>query len=337
MKKILCFGEALIDFLHIGATRQGPLTLPEFRQYPGGAPANAAVAVARLGGQALFAGQVGQDPFGEFLADALIQYGVDTRFLLKHPQAKTALAFVMLDESGDRSFSFHRHDTADVILEKHQVHSDWFSGDSILHFCSNTLTTRHIAECTSHIVDSARRAGNLVSFDVNLRHNLWASGEADRVLVNNLVTKSDLVKFSRDELEYLANGNCQDYIAHCLTEQCQLLLVTDGANRIDYFTANQQGSIQPPKVKAVDTTAGGDAFIGGFLYALGCFDEITDVFADASELESLLLFATHCGAYAVTQPGAFPALPDLACIQARLAEHGHPASAFNSLLFRSPV
>lgn len=337
MKKVLCFGEALIDFLNVGTTCQGPLTLPEFRQYPGGAPANAAVAVAQLGGQACFAGQVGQDPFGDFLADALTQYGVDTRFLLKHPQAKTALAFVLLDENGDRSFSFHRHQTADVVLEKRQVNEQWFSGETILHICSNTLTTEGIADCTKHIVASARQAGNLISFDVNLRHNLWASGQADRQLVNALVEQANLVKFSRDELEYLAEGQTDAYLKHCLSARCQLLLVTDGANRIDYYTPSHQGCIQPPSVKAVDTTAGGDAFIGGVLYGLSCFTDHQNIFTQPTELESLLLFASHCGAYAVTQPGAFPALPDLASVQAQLRAHGHSLTAFNPALFRSQV
>ncbi|MBN7820263.1 carbohydrate kinase family protein [Bowmanella yangjiangensis] len=337
MKKVLCFGEALIDFLNVGAAHQGPLTLPEFRQYPGGAPANAAVAVAQLGGQALFAGQVGQDPFGDFLADALSQYGVDTRFLLQHPHAKTALAFVMLDNSGDRSFSFHRHQTADVILDKQQVNPEWFSGETIVHICSNTLTTDQIAESTQHVVESARQAGNLISFDVNLRHNLWAENQADRLLVNKLVEQADLVKFSRDELDYLAEGETSAYLARCLNAQCQLLLVTDGANRIDYYTASHQGSIQPPSVKAVDTTAGGDAFIGGFLYGLSCLPNSHKIFVQPAELESLLLFASHCGAYAVTKPGAFPALPDLNNIQAQLRAHGHELSAFNPALFRSQV
>ncbi|WP_335924611.1 carbohydrate kinase [Shewanella indica] len=337
MKKILCFGEALIDFLNIGAGHQGPLTLPEFRQYPGGAPANAAVAVARLGGHAYFAGQVGQDPFGEFLAAALEEYGVDTRFLLKHPQAKTALAFVMLDANGDRSFSFHRHETADVILTVEQVSDDWFSDDTIVHFCSNTLTTTQIALCTRHVIHQSRGAGNLISFDVNLRHNLWPQGTADRTLVNELVQQADVIKFSRDELEYLAAGDSATYISQCLASQCQLLLVTDGANRIDYFTAEHQGHIQPPKVKVVDTTAGGDAFIGGFLYGLGCMENAKAVFTDTRELESLLLFATHCGAYAVTQPGAFPALPGLADIQTQVTQRGHSIAAFNPVLFRSPV
>lgn len=333
MRKILCFGEALIDFLNTGNNQQGPLTLPVFCQYPGGAPANAAVAVARLGGHAYFAGQVGQDMFGHFLRDALVAYGVDTRFLLQHPNASTALAFVVLDSEGERSFSFHRHQTADVILRADQVSDLWFSGDTILHFCSNTLTTAEIANCTKHIVDKAKAAGNLISFDVNLRHNLWASAQADRTLVNQLVAKADVVKFSRDELEFLAEGQTETYIQHCLDQGCKLLLVTDGPNNIQYFNQQSSGAIAPPKVKAVDTTAGGDAFIGGFLYGLSGMIDLSAFFTQTKALEQSLHFAAHCGAYAVTQPGAFTALPDLAAVSAQLTAQGHALHDFPSSLF----
>lgn len=333
MRKILCFGEALIDFLTSGHNQQGPLNLPVFCQYPGGAPANAAVAVARLGGRAYFAGQVGQDMFGNFLRDALVAYGVDTSFLLHHPTASTALAFVALDDKGERSFSFHRHQTADVILRADQVSDLWFSGDTILHFCSNTLTTADIAGCTDAVVSKAKAAGNLISFDVNLRHNLWASAQADRGLVNQLVTQADLLKFSRDELEYLARGQTEAYIQRNLAAGCQLILVTDGAKAIEYFSQTSTGFITPPQVQAVDTTAGGDAFIGGFLYALSGLTDLAGFFRQTKMLEQTLHFAAHCGAYAVTRPGAFTALPDLAAVKAQLTTHGHKLHHLPSSLF----
>ena len=108
LKPLLSFGEALIDFLQIGSSNVEEDRFAEFRQFPGGAPANVAVAFARLGGEARFAGQVGNDPFGRFLENSLAHYGVDTRFLAFHPTAKTALAFVSLGSEGDRSFSSFR-------------------------------------------------------------------------------------------------------------------------------------------------------------------------------------------------------------------------------------
>jgi len=185
MNPVICFGEALIDFLMINVTPQEELHLPEFRQYPGGAPANAAVAVAKLGGNAKFAGQVGDDTFGQFLADSLQAYGVDTQFLERHPQAKTALAFVSLDHTGERSFSFYRDASADVIFNKDQILPSWFDNNAMIHFCSNTLTTDDIADCTKHLIAQAQQHQSFISFDVNLRHNLWPTGKADQQRVND--------------------------------------------------------------------------------------------------------------------------------------------------------
>ena len=174
-------GDDFNRFLPIGTT----LNNKNYRQYPGGAPANAAVAVAKLGGKALFAGQVGTDSFGDFLADALSQYNVDIQFLAQHQEAKTALAFVMLNKDGDRSFSFHRHQTADVLFSAEQVKDTWFKDQPIFHFCSNTLTESAIAQTTIVAVEKAKYHQSLISFDVNLRHNLWAQGHADINLVND--------------------------------------------------------------------------------------------------------------------------------------------------------
>ncbi len=131
----------------------GGLQLADFRQFPGGAPANVAVAVARLGGQAKFAGQVGDDPFGQFLEEALLHYGVGTTFLHKHPSAHTTLAFVFLDADGDRSFSFYRDRTADVLFSAEQVSDQWFVDHPILHVCSNTLTNQDIASVTEYVLE----------------------------------------------------------------------------------------------------------------------------------------------------------------------------------------
>ncbi|GLS25173.1 carbohydrate kinase family protein [Marinibactrum halimedae] len=336
MKSVICFGEALIDFLLFNQMDQAPLTLNEFRQYPGGAPANAAVAVAKLGGHACFAGQVGDDPFGHFLADALARYHVDVRFLSKHPTAKTALAFVMLDETGDRSFSFHRDNTADILFEKSQVSDEWFENSPILHFCSNTLTDTAIAECTQHVVEKAKQHNALISFDVNLRHNLWAEGEANVARVNNLVEQSHLIKFSKEELDYLAEGDNPAYLKACLEKDCKLILVTDGPNTLRYYTRSVSGELSPPKVSVADTTAGGDAFIGGFLFALSQLDDeylVDDqLFEASSKLETLLNFAAHCGACAVTKPGAFPALPDKNTTLQSLEQHGQAIAPLNELL-----
>jgi fructokinase len=314
MKRVICFGEALIDFLNTGAHVDGALDLSVFTQFPGGAPANAAVAVAKLGGQSVFAGQVGDDHFGHFLIESLETYGVSTRLTNIHPSAKTALAFVFLDDAGERSFSFYRDKSADVVFSKDLVSEDWFADDPIFHYCSNTLTDPTIADVTRYIVSmagsqefSGQRA--LISFDVNLRHNLWPTGAADKALVNDLVARSHLVKYSRDEFEYLSDGNRDGYLASCFSRGVVTVLITDGADTVSVYTRDTTFTLEPPAVQAIDTTGGGDAFIGAVLFGLSQQEDPMPLLSEADNLKPLIGFAAHCGAFTVTRKGAFPALP----------------------------
>jgi fructokinase len=322
MNKVVCFGEALIDFLNFDSVTSGPLKLNNYCQYPGGAPANASVAVAKLGGDACFLGQVGNDAFGDFLAHALHAYGVNVEHLVKHPTAKTALAFVMLDDAGERSFSFYRDNSADVIFKASQLPKDLFNRNDFLHICSNTLTEQNISETTQAAIDIAKKQGAVISFDVNLRHNLWAQGQADIQLVNQFVKQADVLKFSKDELTYLAGGNCvggddkeQQYIQKLIAGGCELLVVTNDGEPIHYFTQLQQGVFTPPKVDVVDTTAGGDAFSGGLLFQLSRTTDWRALLQNEVQLQQLVAFATACGAYTVARAGAFPALPSFSDIK----------------------
>ncbi|MDJ0758473.1 MAG: carbohydrate kinase [Woeseiaceae bacterium] len=309
MRRVVCFGEALIDFLNTGQELADGAAHKVFTQFPGGAPANAAVAAAKLGADAAFAGQVGDDPFGTFIIDALERYGVDTSLTLVHPDAPTALAFVFLDANGERSFSFRRDRTADVVMTEQQVGSDWFVGRPILHFCSNTLTDAHIAGVTRYVVDQARSGEATISFDVNLRHNLWPRGVADAEAVNNLVRQSDVVKFSKDELDFLCGGDRDAYLESAFAAGLKAALVTDGPGDIEVATAESRSTVSPPATDVVDTTGGGDAFIGAVLYGLSLQDDVTEFLLNVDRLTSLVASAARCGAIAVSRKGAFPSFP----------------------------
>ncbi|WP_406828429.1 carbohydrate kinase family protein [Microbulbifer sp. ARAS458-1] len=311
---ILCFGEALIDFLNTGKQKNGELSLNQFTQFPGGAPANAAVAIAKLGGAARFAGQIGSDTFGEFLVQALEQYGVDTRHTCHHTTAPTALAFVFLDEQGERSFLFHRDNSADMVMEPSQIEDNWFAEQPILHFCSNTLTHPGITETTRTVLQRARTRNCLISFDVNLRHNLWPPGSADRDLINQFVMQSQLVKFSVDELQYLSNGDNDVYLRRCIENGVRAIVVTDGGNPINLYAEGVHRVIQAPNTNVVDTTGGGDAFIGAVLFGLSRSDR--SAIEKIDHLSALVAFASHCGSIAVSRPGAFPAFPSFDEVEA---------------------
>lgn len=309
MKPLLCFGEALIDFLHTGSQQVDGLSLPDFRQFPGGAPANVAVAFAKLEGQAWFAGQVGNDAFGRFLEESLTRYGVDTRFLHKHPSAHTALAFVTLDADGDRSFEFYRDGTADVLFSAKQISDDWFVESPMVHVCSNTLTNADIAAVTRETLERATSAGCAISFDANLRPGLWAGGTVDRAMCDAVARSAGVIKFAREEIDFLANGSNERYADELLAGETHLIVVTDGGGPVEYFSRQGRGVVETPKVDVVDTTAAGDAFTAALLRGLCAASGLDRVASDSQSVEALLGFAIRCGSLATTRAGAFPSLP----------------------------
>jgi len=310
LRPLLCFGEALIDFLQTGESSDDGLAIPEFRQFPGGAPANVAVAFARLGGAARFAGQVGDDTFGAFLKNALTHYGVDTRYLHVHPTASTALAFVSLDSERERSFSFYRDRTADLLFPLDGVIDDWFADSPVFHLCSNTLTNADIGAVSAHALERAAQAGCLISFDVNLRPGLWPAGDIDRTRCNNVVRCADFIKFAKEEFEFLADGDERSYVDTLLAERARLIVVTDGGNPVRYFVREHCGTQVTPTVDVVDTTAAGDAFTAGMLRGLCAASDFDQLIDDPVHLEALLEFAIRCGSLTATRAGAFPALPE---------------------------
>ncbi|MCY0964951.1 carbohydrate kinase family protein [Parathalassolituus penaei] len=320
MLSTIAFGEALIDMLssRVGGTDD---TTESFTKYAGGAPANVAVAVARLGGRSFMAGKIGDDMFGHFLRDEFHAAGVDTRYLLSTREANTALAFVSLDANGERSFSFYRNPSADLLFRADEFQPQWFAEPGILHICSNTLTTPEIAAVTLAGVQMARAHGWLVSFDLNLRHNLWAAGAAERDPVWRLVAEATLLKMSKEELEYMCAGQSEQATLQRLFDSpAQLLLITDGGQplRILVRTADgfRESSLTPPAVTMVDSTGAGDAFVGGLLFQLASADisaaGLADFCANSERLHNSLLFAARCGGYAAAHYGAFAAMPTLA-------------------------
>lgn len=207
-KTILCFGEALIDMLAQPPVKKG---MPRaFLQCAGGAPANVAVAVARLGGAVQFVGMLGSDMFGDFLFDSFAEAGVVTDGIVRTSTAKTALAFVALDAHGERSFSFYRPPAADLLFGVEHFQDASFSDALIFHACSNSMTDADIAEVTFEGMRRAQAAGAIVSFDLNFRPMLWPNGENPASRLWKGLSLADVVKLSSEELDYLANTLAAD-------------------------------------------------------------------------------------------------------------------------------
>lgn len=324
MRPILCFGEALIDFLaRPGVAPDAPRA---FLQFAGGAPANVAVAIARLGGNAQFIGMLGHDMFGDFLFDSLRDAGVGTDGIVRTNDAKTALAFVSLDADGERSFSFHRPPAADLLFRDEHFQATMFEHASALHACSNSLTEPAIAEATCAGLRRARVAGALASVDLNLRQVLWAADVDPTPWLWRLLDEAVLVKLARNELDYLAAplGSEDAVFERLFAGHARLVLVTDGPADMQWRSRDASGTVAGFRVRAIDTTAAGDAFVGGMLYRLaeqGIDAAGFDPFiADHEAIRDAMRFGAACGALAVTRHGAFAAMPTHADVQRLLQD-----------------
>lgn len=311
MRPILCFGEALIDLHASGIDERGFAT--GFTPFAGGAPANVAVAVARVGGAARFAGMLAGDRFGDFLLDSLQRAGVGTDDVARTDEASTALAFVALDAHGERSFSFYRDHTADLLFRPSDFRADTFRDIALFHVCSNSMTEPTLAATTREGMQRAHGAGALVSFDLNLRPALWPHGVDPQPLVWPALHLADVVKLSAEEFTWLAVDGEQAALDRLWLGRTRLLVVTDGAGVLRWFHPDAEGELPCYPVAAVDTTAAGDAFVGGLLCCLAELDADPDridrLVNKLPRLHAMLRFAAACGALTVTRQGSFAAMP----------------------------
>ncbi|MGV2872172.1 carbohydrate kinase family protein [Colwellia sp. E150_009] len=313
MISLLSYGEVLVDFLP--TTNNNPSYIP----LAGGAPANVAVAYAKLGGIGYFAGGISKDNFGNMLIQQLEHEGVNTTFVKRIPDANTALVLVSLDQYGERTFNFYRHNTADTYYGKTQIDNIDWQNVGIFHYCSNTLTNESMYLDTLYAIQNAKSNNALVSFDVNLRQQLWHNLALLPEYVEACIQKSDVVKLSKDEAKYLANikkVTIEDYVNYLLSLGAKLIIITDGENAVNVTSTHFSEKLNVPKVSALDTTGAGDSFISGFLFSLtqSINDNIQpatlfDAIEQPHHVTTAVLFGAKCGAFTCQKKGAFTALP----------------------------
>ncbi|CAD5169984.1 unnamed protein product [Musa acuminata subsp. malaccensis] len=305
---IVCFGEMLIDFV---PTVSG-LSLaeaPAFKKAPGGAPANVAVGIARLGGSSAFIGKVGDDEFGYLLANILKENNVNSQGMRFDPGARTALAFVTLRSDGEREFMFYRNPSADMLLEVAELDLDIITKAKIFHYGSISLITEPCKSAHIAAAKAAKEAGVLLSYDPNLRLPLWPSAESARDGILSIWDTADIIKISEEEISFLTKGEdpYDDAVVRKLFHpNLKLLLVTEGPNGCRYYSKDFSGRVSGLKVEQVDTTGAGDAFVAGILSQLA--SDIS-LLQDEQWLREALKFANACGALTVMERGAIPALP----------------------------
>ncbi|WP_100406163.1 carbohydrate kinase family protein [Bacillus solitudinis] len=313
MYDVTALGELLIDFTPNGTSGNGRSL---FEQNPGGAPANVLVALSKLNKQTAFIGKVGNDQFGHYLKKVMVDHKVDTSGLVISQDVNTTLAFVHIDEDGDRSFSFYRKPGADMTLDSKEIDKSVIKNSRIFHFGSLSMTHEPAASATLDSAKYAMENGIIVSYDPNLRLPLWSSPEDAKNMIIKGLPYADVLKISEEEFQFitgytdLVKGT--DYL--CKEYGISLVFVTRGKQGCFYRIKNFTGSKEGIKVAAVDTTGAGDAFLGGVLY------KILEAGVRPSELKieevkEMAAFANRVAAASTTKKGGIPSMPFLSEIE----------------------
>ncbi len=307
MKKVFCIGELLIDFV---AENQGKdlSKAREFSKKAGGAPANVSCAISKLGGVSFFIGCVGNDPFGTFLLQILEAEGVDIS-MAKKSEVFTTLAFVSIDEDGERDFVFSRG--ADRELSYETTHKSGFT-NNILHFGAATaLLGGPLEEAYSRYLFDGITKNAFISFDPNYRADLWKNNEDEFILkCKAFIEKSHLCKFSLEEAQLLSGKKDVKEACSVLHDMgTKIIVITLGSEGTWLSTKNYQKTIPSIKVSPVDTTGAGDAFIGCLLQQIAKYDALDDLMDNEAVLTSMVSRANKAGAITTTNFGAIESLP----------------------------
>jgi fructokinase len=311
---IVCLGEALIDMFPAEIGRR-LVEVSAFRPVPGGAPANAAVAAARLGASSGFTGKVGDDFFGRMLEELLRAEGVDTRAVRFDPQARTTLVFIAKPDENNNEYIFYRNPGADLLLAAEELDREILQSAKCLHFGSLSLTDEPIRSASREAVRLTKSGGALVSFDVNYRPSLWPGGEAAVRQVEAILPEVDLVKLNETELVLLTGSEALESGARSLLDRGPSLCVITLGEKGSYYQSRAGGKfVLPFQVKTVDATGCGDAFIAGLLTRLVRAGKPLNEFSPG-ELEDALRYANAVGALTAQKVGVIPALPTAAEVE----------------------
>ncbi len=315
---VLALGELLIDMF---AADTGDLVAARrFEKAAGGAPANVAVGVNRLGRRGGFVGCVGDDAFGRFLRLTLEGEGVNTDGLVSTKHAPTTLALVSRAEDGERDFQFYRNPGADTLLSAESISDDLLRSAKILHVGSLSLTDEPARSATLDAVARAQSFGLTVSCDPNLREPLWRGDLLRaRTEIAGLIRQSNVIKLSQDELRFMTNSDeLGTAAAHLWHPNLKLLVVSLGPRGCWFRCASGQDYVAGFNVAAIDTTGAGDSFVAGLLVAL--LDLGVDLMTpDMEGVKQALRWANAAGALATTRLGAIPALPTSQQVQQLVA------------------
>ena len=302
----VALGELLIDFTEAGISIQGN---PMMEANPGGAPGNVLSMLTRLGHKTGFIGKVGEDIFGRQLTDALKEVGIGTEGIRRDADTRTTLAFVHTLPGGDREFSFYRNPGADMMLRTEELDEKMLTDCRIFHFGTLSMTHEPCRSATRKAVETAKKAGAILSFDPNLRASLWRDLEEAREYVRFGMERCDIMKISDNEVEWLTGENDYEKGAAWILERYRipLLLVSLGPGGSRAYMGGKRAEVPSVLTRAtVETTGAGDTFGACILHYVLEHD-----FRDYSEQEltEMLRFANSAASIVTTRKGALRVMP----------------------------
>ena len=311
MTEITTIGEVLIDLTQTGVNGQN---VPVFAANPGGAPANVAVAAARLGASAAFIGKVGRDGFGAYLTGVLTENGVDASGV-RADETPTTMAVVTVAPGGERSFRFVRG--ADALLTEDEVDTALIEGSKVLHFGSVSLTAEPARSATLFAARHAREHGVLVSYDPNYREALWPDREEAVARMCAPLPLADVLKLSDEELPLLTGTDDPAEGTRRLADRgVSLVLLTLGGEGAFWRWQGETGLVPGVATAVADTNGAGDTFLGAVLSRLVRRGERPLEGLTVRELEDILAFANRAASKTCSRSGAIPAMPTLAELEA---------------------
>lgn len=316
MYDVVALGELLIDFAPVSTDESG---YPTIKAQPGGAPGNFLAALQKYGCSTALIGKVGADSFGKLLMGTMTEKGISTRGILADPKVFTTLAFVTLDATGNREFSFARKPGADTCLTAEELPYDLLDECSVFHFGTLSLTSEPARTATQKAVAYAREKGKLISFDPNLRKPLWPNDEAAKEQIEWGLHQSDIVKISDEEIEFLWGLSPEEGARKLLKEYgVRLVYATLGPKGCHFANRNGCGEVPSPTgIHVVDTTGAGDIFGGSamsrFLRLGKAPEELT-----VEEMRAVTRFACCAASLSTQTHGGINSVPEEQAVEAIL-------------------
>ena len=307
--EVVALGELLIDFTSVSKDAGG---YPTMTAHPGGAPANFLAALAKFGAKTALLGKVGQDAFGNLLVQTLKDAGIETKGIVMTDDVFTTLAFVTLDETGDREFSFARKPGADTCITFEELDLSLIDEAKVFHFGTLSLTNEPARTATQKAVAYAKHQGKLITYDPNLRKPLWSDPEeAKRQLLWGL-GQADVVKISDEEVAFLFGLGVEEGAQHILdTFGVRLVFVTCGANGCFFQNAIAKGHVPGlTNIKVADTTGAGDIFGGSAVWKLLQYAK-DPASLQQEELLDIVEFACASAGLSTTKSGGVSSVPNL--------------------------